>query len=49
MFLMVTHILGCLWIFTAGISDIEKFVDQNGNTYNINWITKNGMDEFTNF
>ena len=46
---MVTHILGCLWIFTANISDIEQFIDLNGNAFNVNWITKNGMDNFTNF
>ena len=46
---MVTHILGCLWIFTGNISDFEEFTDNQGNQYNINWITKNGFDEIRNF
>ena len=46
---MVTHILGCLWIFTGNISDFEEFTDNQGNQYNVNWITKNGFDEIRNF
>ena len=46
---MVTHILGCLWIFTGNISDFEEFTDNQGNQYNVSWITKNGFDEIRNF
>jgi hypothetical protein len=48
-FILTCHIFGCIWIYTANVSQDEEFIDQAGTVQTPNWVTANGYDNYSDF
>jgi len=45
--MLVCHIFGCIWIYTANVSQDEIFIDQSGLEQTFSWVTANGYDNYS--